>query len=102
MNIATNRPARKAARRPRDLVSLLVSLGITLLVTIVGTLAAQTTAGIDADLTTATRVLPSFVLIVINTIGATAIIFVPVLVGISLVIRGRARQLVDASLAAGK
>jgi len=101
MNIATNRPSRRAARRPRDLVSLLVSLGITLLVTLIGTLAAQTTAGIDADLTTATRVLPSFVLFAINTIGATAIIFVPVLVGISLVVRGRARQLVDALLAAG-
>jgi hypothetical protein len=48
------------------LVSLLVSLGITLLVTLIGTLAAQTTAGIDADLTTATRVLPSFVLFAIN------------------------------------
>lgn len=92
---------RKAARRPRDLVTLLVALVLTALVTGLGTLAAQTTAGLDADLTTATRVLPSFVLFILNTIGATAIVFIPILVGISLIKRNRARQLVEALFAAG-
>lgn len=101
MTISTPQSQRRAARRPRDLVTLLGTLAVTALVTIVGTLAAQTTAGIDADLTTATRVLPSFVLFIINTIGATSIIFVPILVTVSLISRGRNRQLIDALLASG-
>jgi len=96
-----NNASRRAARRPRDLVTLLISLAITVLVTVIGTFAAQTTAGIDADLNTAGRVLPSFVLFILNTIGATSIIIIPVLVAISLITRNRARQLVDALLAAG-
>ena len=101
MTIPMTNSSRRAARRPRDLVTLLATLAVTALVTALGTFAAQTTAGLDADLTTATRVLPSFVLFVLNTIGATSIIFVPVLVGISLLTRNRTRQLVDALLAAG-
>ena len=101
MTIPMTNSSRRAARRPRDLVTLLATLAVTALVTAIGLFAAQTTAGLDADLTTATRVLPSFVLFVLNTIGATSIIFVPVLVGISLLTRNRTRQLVDALLAAG-
>ena len=101
MTIPMTNSSRRAARRPRDLVTLLATLAVTALVTALGTFAAQTTAGLDADLTTVTRVLPSFVLFVLNTIGATSIIFVPVLVGISLLTRNRTRQLVDALLAAG-
>ena len=101
MTIPMTNSSRRAARRPRDLVTLLATLAVTALVTALGTFAAQTTAGLDADLTSATRVLPSFVLFVLNTIGATSIIFVPVLVGISLLTRNRTRQLVDALLAAG-
>ena len=101
MTIPMTNSSRRAARRPRDLVTLLATLAVTALVTALGTFAAQTTAGLDADLTTATRVLPSFVLFILNTIGATSIIFVPVLVGISLLTRNRTRQLVDALLAAG-
>ncbi|MFM1986835.1 MAG: hypothetical protein RIS18_1052, partial [Actinomycetota bacterium] len=101
MTISIKDSSRRAARRPKDLVTLLIALLMTVLVTSIGTIAAQTTAGIDADLTTATRVLPSFVLFILNTIGATAIIFVPVLVGISLITRNRTRQLVDSLLAAG-
>lgn len=73
-----NNASRRAARRPRDLVTLLISLAITVLVTVIGTFAAQTTAGIDADLNTAGRVLPNFVLFILNTIGATSIIIIPV------------------------
>lgn len=101
MTIPMTNSSRRAARRPRDLVTLLATLAVTALITALGTFAAQTTAGLDADLTSATRVLPSFVLFVLNTIGATSIIFVPVLVGISLLTRNRTRQLVDALLAAG-
>ena len=101
MTISIKDSSRRAARRPKDLVTLLIALLMTVLVTSIGAIAAQTTAGIDADLTTATRVLPSFVLFILNTIGATAIIFVPVLVGISLINRNRTRQLVDSLLAAG-
>ena len=101
MTIPMTNSSRRAARRPRDLVTLLATLAVTALVTAIGTFAAQTTAGLDADLTTATRVLPSFALFILNTIGATSIIFVPVLVGISLLTRNRTRQLVDALLAAG-
>lgn len=101
MTISVNNASRRAARRPRDLVTLLISLAVTVLVTVTGTVAAQTTAGIDADLNTAGRVLPSFVLFILNTIGATSIIIIPVLVSISLIARNRARQLIDALLAAG-
>jgi len=101
MTIPMANSSRRATRRPRDLVTLLATLAVTVLVTAIGTFAAQTTAGLDADLTTATRVLPSFALFVLNTIGATSIIFVPVLVGISLLTRNRTRQLVDALIAAG-
>lgn len=92
---------KRIGRRPRDLVTLVVVLLTTVLITILGTLAAQTTAGLDADLTTASRELPSFVLFILNTIGATAIIFVPILVSISLILRNRSRQLIDALLASG-
>lgn len=101
MNFFNKQSKRPIARRPRDLINLLISLGITLAVVVIGTLAARTTAGLDQDLTIATRELPGFVIFILNTIGATAIIFVPVIVTFSLLTRNRTRQLIDALLASG-
>ena len=92
---------RRVARRPRDLINLLLSLLLTSLLVAIGVIAARTTAGLDEDLTIVSRELPSFVIFILNTIGATAIIFVPILVSISLLSRSRTRQLIDALLAAG-
>ncbi len=101
MEFSSNQSKRPIARRPRDLINLLISLGVTIAVVGIGTLAARTTAGIDEDITIASRELPSFVIFLLNTIGATAIIFVPVIVSFSLITRNRTRQLIDALLAAG-
>ncbi|NBO78443.1 MAG: TIGR00374 family protein [Actinobacteria bacterium] len=101
MNFFNKQSKRPIARRPRDLINLLISLGITLAVVGIGALAARTTAGLDQDLTIATRELPGFVIFILNTIGATAIIFVPVIVTFSLLTRNRTRQLIDALLASG-
>jgi len=101
MNFLDKQSKRPIARRPRDLINLVISLGITLAVVGIGTLAARTTAGLDQDLTLASRELPSFVIFLLNTIGATAIIFVPVIVSFSLLTRNRTRQLIDALLASG-
>lgn len=101
MNFFNKQSKRPIARRPRDLINLLISLGITIAVVGVGTLAARTTAGLDQDLTIASRELPGFVIFILNTIGATAIIFVPVIVTFSLLTRNRTRQLIDSLLASG-
>jgi len=101
MNFFNKQSKRPIARRPRDLINLLISLGITIAVVGVGTLAARTTAGLDQDVTIASRELPGFVIFILNTIGATAIIFVPVIVTFSLLTRNRTRQLIDSLLASG-
>ncbi len=101
MNFFNKHSKRPVARRPRDLINLLISLGTTIAVVVIGTLAARTTAGLDQDLTIVSRELPGFVIFVLNTIGATAIIFVPVLVSFSLLSRNRTRQLIDSLLASG-
>lgn len=101
MDFSSNQSKRRIARRPRDLINLLISLGVTFAVVGIGTLAAKTTAGIDQDITIVSRELPSFVIFLLNTIGATAIIFVPVIVSFSLLTRKRTRQLIDSLLAAG-
>lgn len=101
MNFFNKQSKRPTARRPRDLINLLISLGITIAVVGIGTLAARTTAGLDQDLTIASRELPSFVIFILNTIGATAIIFVPIIVSFSLLSRNRTRQLIDSLLASG-
>lgn len=101
MNFFNKQSKRPIARRPRDLINLLISLGITIAVVGIGTLAARTTAGLDEDLTIASRELPGFVIFILNTIGATAIIFVPVIVSFSLLTRNRTRQLIDSLLASG-
>ena len=101
MNLSNKQSKRPLARRPRDLINLLISLGLTLAVVGIGTLAARTTAGLDQDLTIATRELPGFVVFILNTIGATSIIFVPAIVSFSLLSRNRTRQLIDSLLASG-
>ena len=101
MNFSSKQSRRPIARRPRDLINLLISLGVTVTVVVIGTIAARTTAGLDQDLTIASRELPSFVIFILNTIGATAIIFVPIIVSISLITRKRTRQLIDSLLASG-
>ena len=101
MNFLNKQSKRPTARRPRDLINLLISLGATIAVVGIGTLAARTTAGLDQDLTIASRELPSFVIFILNTIGATSIIFVPVIVSFSLLSRNRTRQLIDSLLASG-
>lgn len=101
MNFSSKQSRRPIARRPRDLINLLISLGVTVTVVAIGTIAARTTAGLDQDLTIASRELPSFVIFILNTIGATAIIFVPIIVSISLITRKRTRQLIDSLLASG-
>ena len=88
-------------RRPTDLLRLALATNAIWLVVLVGVLAVSTSVGLEADLTTATRQLPGLVLFLLNLIGASAILILPLIAGVRLVVTGQSRLFLESLLAAG-
>lgn len=88
-------------RRPVDLIRLAIASNAIWILVLIGALAVRTSVGLEADLTTATRQLPGLVLFLLNLVGASAILILPLVAGIRLVITGQSRLFLESLLAAG-
>ena len=85
-------------RRPLDLVRFAVAILAAALTVLIAYFASGTSNGIAQDITGATGLLPSILVLLFNIIGGIGTIALPVAVAISLVIRHRLRQLFDSLL----
>ena len=88
-------------RRPTDLIRLAIASNAIWILVLVGALAVRTSVGLEADLTTATRQLPGLVLFLLNLVGASAILILPLVAGVRLIITGQSRLFLESLLAAG-
>ncbi len=89
----------RQVRRPLDLARFLLAVALTIGIVGVAWFASSTSAGLDADLSTGARLLPSLVILVLNVVGGIGTLGLPIAASISLVLRKRLRQLLDSLLA---
>lgn len=88
-------------RRPTDLIRLAIAANAIWIVVLVGLLAVSTSVGLETDLSSATRQLPLIVIFLLNLIGASAILILPLVAGVRLVVTGQSRLFLESLLAAG-
>lgn len=88
-------------RRPTDLIRLAIASNSIWILVLIGVLAVRTSFGLEADLTTATRQLPSLVIFLLNLVGASAILILPLVAGVRLLITSQSRLFLESLLAAG-
>jgi glycosyltransferase 2 family protein len=88
-------------RRPADLIRLVIAANAIWILVFVGVLAVRTSFGIEADLTTATRQLPGLAIFLLNVVGASAILILPLIAAVRLTITGQSRLFLESLLAAG-
>lgn len=86
-------------RRPLDLARFLLAVALTFGTVGVAWFASSTSAGLDADLSTGARLLPSLIILVLNVVGGIGTLGLPIAASVSLVIRKRLRQLLDSFIA---
>lgn len=86
-------------RRPLDLARLVVALLVAGGVVLVAYFATQTTEGLTTDISTGARLLPDILVLLLNIIGGIGTLGLPIAAAVSLIVRGRLRQLFDALLA---
>lgn len=89
----------RRVRRPLDLARFLLALAITGAIIGIGWFATSTTAGLEVDVTSGVQSLPAAVILALNVIGGIGTLGLPIAVGVTLVVRRRARQLFDAVIA---
>ncbi|HEX6886687.1 MAG TPA: lysylphosphatidylglycerol synthase transmembrane domain-containing protein [Candidatus Nanopelagicales bacterium] len=87
---------RSRLRRPRDLVGAVAALAAAMLVIAVALTAQATTIAIDSDLTTAQQQLPDVLWGALSALAGLGLIVLPVASSISMLLRGRGRQLLEA------
>lgn len=88
--------APQRLRRPADLLRFAAAIIAGALLVSISYVANATTTGLDSDLTLASTKLPTVVLTVTSLVGLLGVIALPAGVGINLIVRRRARQLLDA------
>ncbi len=88
----------KRLRRPMDLVRLLIALVVMTAIAAIAFFATETTTGLGADLTEASRRLPDPIVLIMNVIAGLGLLTLPVAAAVDLLVRGRGRQLLDALL----
>jgi len=86
-------------RRPLDLARFLLALVVTGGIVLLAWAATSTAAGLGSDLSSGVSLLPAPIVLSINVIGGIGTLGLPVAAAISLVVRKRLRQLVDALIA---
>lgn len=94
-------PLSERIRRPTDLIRLALAANSIWILILVGVLAVRTSFAIETDLTTATRQLPGLVIFLLNVIGASAILILPLVAAVRLTITGQSRLFLESLLAAG-
>ncbi len=83
-------------RRPRDLLSGLLALVGAALVVIIAVTAEQTVLAIDDDLANAQRSLPDLIWGGLSSLAGLGLILLPLIATVSLLLRRRGRQLLEA------
>ncbi|MDP1877594.1 MAG: hypothetical protein Q8M17_08570, partial [Actinomycetota bacterium] len=86
-------------RRPLDLARLVVAMLVAAGVVGLAYIATETAAGLDTDIETGARLLPSFIVLALNVVGGIGTLGLPIAAAVSLILRGRPRQLFDALVA---
>lgn len=86
-------------RRPLDLARFVLAIVITGTIVLTAYVATETAAGLNSDLDTGAALLPSLLVLALNVIGGIGTLGLPIAAAVTLVLRGRVRQLFDALLA---
>jgi glycosyltransferase 2 family protein len=86
-------------RRPLDLARFVLAFVMTGAIVLLAWFATSTAAGLDSDITSGASLLPSFVVLALNVVGGIGTLGLPIAVAVTLVIRGRLRQLLDSFVA---
>ena len=86
-------------RRPLDLARFLLSIAMTAAIVLVAYFATGTAAGLNTDLDTGAALLPALFVLALNVIGGIGTLGLPIATAVTLVLRGRVRQLFDALVA---
>ena len=94
------RPEPPRARRTSDLVRLVLSLSAMAVFALLGSLGSETTAGLQEDITTAVRTVPSWAVSLFAALNSLIVVALPLYLVLDLAIRRRWRQLLSALLAA--
>ena len=89
----------RRVRRPLDLARFALALAITGGTVFLAWFATGTTSGLEQDLDSSVALLPPAAVLVLNIVGGIGTLGLPVAVAISLLVRGRVRQLFDALVA---
>ena len=93
-------PLDRRARRPADLVRLMISLLVLALPLIAANYALRTTGGLEQDLVKSTTGLPKLALTVVTFAAGVGVLALPVGLSLDLILRRRVWQLLDAFVAA--
>lgn len=86
-------------RRPLDLARLVVAMLVAAGVVGLAYVATETVAGLDTDIESGARLLPSIIVLALNVVGGIGTLGLPIAAAVSLILRGRPRQLFDALVA---
>lgn len=89
----------RRVRRPLDLARFVLAILITVGIVALAYFATETAAGLDTDLDTGARLIPSLLVLALNVIGGLGTLGLPIAAAVTLVLRGRMRQLFDALVA---
>lgn len=87
-------------RRPADLLRAAITLAAAGLIFLAAYFASSTTLGLDRDLIEASSRVPDAIVLIVNLVSGFGVFLLPFTAAVELLIRRRARQLVEA-LAAG-
>ena len=92
-------PLRRRARRPADLVRLVVSLLLLAVPLVLGSVAAGTSTGLEQDIFRSASGLPKIALLLVTYVAGIAVLALPVGLSLDLLLRRRPWQLLDALVA---
>src|SRR5450759_4284854 len=94
-------PPSGRVRRPADLLALLFALSVLVVAVGLGDVAVGTASGLEQDLIGAGGVLPRLLLRLFGWAGGIGLLVLLVVEGVDLMLRSRARQLIESVAAAG-
>jgi glycosyltransferase 2 family protein len=93
-------PLPRRARRPADLVRLMVSVILLAVPLVLGNVAAGTSTGLEQDIFRSTSGLPKLLLLVVTFVAGIGVLALPVGLALDMLVRRRPWQLLDALVAA--
>ncbi|HEX7462089.1 MAG TPA: lysylphosphatidylglycerol synthase transmembrane domain-containing protein [Dermatophilaceae bacterium] len=94
-------PPSGRVRRPADLLALLFALSVLVVAVGLGDVAVGTATGLEQDLIGAGGALPRLLLRLFGWAGGIGLLLLLVVEGVDLMVRSRARQLIESVAAAG-